>query len=333
MEGSRSVTAKFSFFCFASRFVPSSSDSSLPVLLDPKARDAAVLGHRGVAERTVARAYVDKQDSALRVPSLLIADESVVALARLASSSFASARCRAACSAMDAAEEVREGARKHLTHGAGHFDAFRERQKQTSPSESRRLCFFFFLKKKKNLDRPFLFFSFDDESRRRRSLPPLAPPRRVSNYWLFRSLHVSFFQDRPEFGKRSETKDRKMAKAGTPARFFASSRFLSQSFAEKKRKTRFSFCSSLSLSLSIHSCSSYALMRTLPIQEKRKRRKGKRKEMRYNIDGCFSFRSKIRESFFFFSSLKKTENRLSPPHLRQNGLVSCRPASSSVESP
>jgi hypothetical protein len=120
-----------------------------------------------VTERAVARADVDKQDSALMTPILLIADEVVATLALLAFSFFAFARSRAACSAGDAAEEARKGAREHLAHGAGHVDALRERekQKQISPSESRRLFLsfssslcFFALRIKRKTSTSSLFF-------------------------------------------------------------------------------------------------------------------------------------------------------------------------------
>ena len=101
-------------------------------------------------------------------PILLIADEVVAALALLAFSFFAIARSRAACSAGDAAEEARKGAREHLAHGAGHVDALREREREAEADLSFRkptpfpfflffVVFFCLEKKKKNLDLLFIF--------------------------------------------------------------------------------------------------------------------------------------------------------------------------------
>jgi len=56
--------------------------------------------------------------------SMALMDELIVAAL---DASVASARGRGAFGAIDAAEEVREGAREHLAHGAGHFDQERGR--------------------------------------------------------------------------------------------------------------------------------------------------------------------------------------------------------------
>lgn len=188
-------------------------------------------------------------------PILLIADEVVAARALLAFSFFAIARSRAACSAGDAAEEARKGAREHLAHGAGHVDALRERekQKQISPSESRRLFLsfsssmcFFALRRKRKTSTSSLFFKCREPKEE-----PYAHPR-VSNYWLFPSLH-GFFKDRPE--EREASKGSKNG-AGGPflkRRRWLGFRFLVFSLALRvcwgKKDAFFLFPQSPSLSL------------------------------------------------------------------------------------